>query len=289
MNNDDEDKYNKVKPDIFENLSKKQTIVGCLTCTISLICLIVIVVCITVIPAGHVGVIDVFGNVQDDVLQPGIHFVLWPVIRLSTKTQIISMSEDVPSAEGMTIHLEAAALFHLNPASAAEMYKHVGTDYLDKVVIPQFRSVLRSVTSGHDTKDLYTSETRLIMTSSLSSDLTDSLLPRGLVVENTLLKKIVLPDRLQNAIQRKLEAEQASQQMEFVLQKEKQEAERKSIEAQGIQDFQNIVRQGIDDNLLRWKGIEATERLADSTNSKVVIIGGGTEGGLPIILNPADK
>ena len=97
------------------------------------------------------------------------------------------------------------------------------------------------------------------------------------------MRQIQLPARLTQSIEEKLQAEQESQRMSFVLQKEKQEAERKRIEAKGIADFQEIVSQGINNNLLRWKGIEATEKLANSQNSKVVVIGSGKDG-LPLIL-----
>ena len=108
--------------------------------------------------------------------------------------------------------------------------------------------------------------------------------PRGVEVEYTPLRRVGLPPGLTQAIEEKLRAEQESQRMQFVLTKEKQEADRKRIEAQGISDFQNIVAKGISEQLLRWKGIEATQKLAESSNSKVVVIGAGKDG-LPIILD----
>ncbi len=268
---------------------------GCLTCGVCFILIIVIYfsasVFITKIPAGNIGVVDVFGSVSNEYLVSGIHLVspFSKIILFSTQTQIITMSETVPSKEGMEIKLEAAALFHLDPQRGIAMYKEVGENYIDKVVVPQFRSVLRSVTSAHDAKDLYSAQARISMTAALKAELTELLFARGLIVESTPLKNLVLPITLQNAIQEKLRAEQESQKMEFILQKEEQEAQRKTIEAKGIQEFQDIVRRGIDDHLLRWKGIEATEKLAHSPNSKLIIIGSGTAGGLPIILNPPEE
>lgn len=265
-------------------------------CVVMLVMLVMVVfVCIpflfgfvVVIPAGQVGVVDTFGRVSESVLDSGWHFLnpFSRVIKFSLQTQIVAMSEDVPSKEGMTVHLEAAVLFHLDPHKAVTMYKEVGIDYVDRVVMPQFRSVLRSVTSGHDAKDLYSAAARNSMTASLKEELVELMQPRGLVVESTPLKNLLLPETLQHAIQEKLKAEQDSQKMEFVLQKETQEAERKTIEARGIQQFQDIVRKGIDEHLLQWKGIEATEKLAMSPNAKIVMIGAGTQGGLPILLNP---
>jgi len=121
------------------------------------------------------------------------------------------------------------------------------------------------------------------MSSDINQNIVAAIEPRGIVVERMLLRDVALPPRLQQAIQEKLSAEQEAARMQFILLKEKQEAERKKIEAEGISSFQKIVTEGINENLLKWKGIEATKELALSSNSKVVIIGAGREG-LPIIL-----
>jgi prohibitin 1 len=154
------------------------------------------------------------------------------------------------------------------------------------VVKPQFRSAIRGVTVRHDAKDLYTSSREMI-TNEIFEGLVTDLNKRGIMVENILLRRIQLPQSVVEAINSKLAAEQEAQRMRFVLAKEEQEAERKRIEAQGIQNFQRIVSQGISDQLLRWKGIEATSHLAESSNSKVVIIGG--KDGLPLIFNVGEE
>jgi len=117
----------------------------------------------------------------------------------------------------------------------------------------------------------------------LTNTLSAILVDRGIVVEDTPLREIILPQKLTQAIEEKLSAEQESQRMHFVLEKEKLEAERKAIEAGGIANFQKIVTEGISDQLLHWKGIEATETIASSANTKIVIVGG--KDGLPIIFN----
>jgi regulator of protease activity HflC (stomatin/prohibitin superfamily) len=150
------------------------------------------------------------------------------------------------------------------------------------VVKPQFRSAIRGVTVRHEAKDLYTSSRELIA-SEIYRDLEGDLLQRGIKVEKILLRRIQLPSLVVEAINSKLAAEQEAQRMHFILEKEKLEADRKRVEAQGIQDFQRIVSHGISEQLLRWKGIEATEHLSKSPNSKVVIVGG--KDGLPLILN----
>lgn len=241
--------------------------------------------CLTVIPAGHVGVVDFFGVVSDKTLKSGINFVnpLARVIKFSVKTHEIKEVMDVPSKEGLSVQLEVSALFHLNPEKAADVYKTVGENYVQIILEPQFRSVSRGVTAGYEARALYTSE-RELLAQTILKDLEKLVEPRGITVESTPLRRVSLPADLTRAIEEKLRAEQESQRMQFVLTKEKQEAERKKIEAQGISDFQNIVARGISEQLLRWKGIEATMKIAESNNSKVVIIGSGKTG-LPIILD----
>jgi len=241
---------------------------------------------LTVVPAGSVGVVDFFGMVSDNTLKAGINLVnpLARVVKFSIKTQEMKEVMDVPSKEGLTVALELSVLFHLNPEKAAEVYKTVGENYVQVILEPQFRSVARGVTAGYDAKALYTSE-RETLAGLILNDLEKATEPRGITIETTPLRKVGLPTGLSSAIEEKLKMEQESQRMQFVLQKERQEADRKRIEAQGIADFQSIVSKGISEQLLQWKGIEATEKLAGSQNAKVVIVGGGKTG-LPLILNP---
>jgi regulator of protease activity HflC (stomatin/prohibitin superfamily) len=240
---------------------------------------------ITVVPAGNVGVVDFFGTVSENTLKAGINIInpLARVVKFSVKTEELKETMDVPSKEGLTVQLEISALFHLNPEKAAEVYKSVGENYVDILLVPQVRSVSRGVTAGYDARALYTSE-REVLAQMIMADLAKLVEPRGITIEATPLRRIGLPAGLTASIEEKLRAEQESQRMQFVLTKEKQEAERKRIEAQGISDFQNIVTRGISEPLLRWKGIEATEKIAASQNAKVIIIGAGKDG-LPLILD----
>ena len=241
--------------------------------------------CVTVVPAGHVGVVDFFGTVSATSLKAGINMrnPLAHIAKMSIKTQELKEVMDVPSKEGLTVGLEISALFHLDPERAPEVYKTIGPNYEEIILQPQFRSVARGVTATYDAKALYTSE-REVVARTILADLQKLVEPRGITVESTPLRKVGLPTGLTQAIEEKLRAEQESQRMEFVLLKEKQEAERKRIEAQGIADFQDIVAKGISDPLLRWKGIEATEKIASSPNAKVIVIGAGRDG-LPLILD----
>jgi prohibitin 1 len=250
-----------------------------------LFAVLAITCCLTVIPAGNIGVVDFFGTVSPNSLRAGINFVnpLARVVRMSVKTQEMKEVMDVPSKEGLTVKLEISVLYHLNPEKAAEVYKTVGEDYQSIILEPQFRSVTRGVTAMYEAKALYTSE-RERLALEILKEITTATAPRGITVETTPLRRVMLPPGLSQSIESKLQAEQESQRMEFILTKEKQEADRKRIEAQGISDFQKIVVQGISDQLLRWKGIEATEKLASSANAKVVVIGAGKDG-LPLILD----
>lgn len=237
----------------------------------------------TVIPAGHVGILDFFGNVSDNTLKPGVNFVnpMASVVKFDARTQELKETMNVPSKEGLTVQIEISLLFSLSFENANRIYKTVGEDYVERIVIPQFRSVVRGVTARYEAKALYTAE-RAQLSKEIESELVKLIGPRGLTLESAPMRQIVLPPGLTASIEEKLKAEQESQRMQFVLVKEQQEAERKRIEAKGIADFQDIVSKGISIQLLKWKGIEATEKLATSPNSKVVIIGG--KDGLPVIL-----
>jgi prohibitin 1 len=244
---------------------------------------------ITVVPAGHVGVKDFFGSVSANVLPAGVHLVLpfTRVHKMSIQTQEVKETAEVPSKEGLVMDLEGSLLFRLDPTKAAEIYKTVGTNYQEIIVHPQIRSAIREITASYEAKALYSAEREQVARETF--DLFQKMAGgRGIIPEAVLLRKIGLPPIVANAIQEKLKAEQQSQQMKFVLQKEQQEAERKRIEAQGIADFQKIVAAGISPQLLEWKGIEATEKLAMSPNSKVVVIG-NPKSGLPIILGGENK
>lgn len=237
-----------------------------------------------VVDTGHVGVTTLFGRLTGDPLPEGLHVVnpLKRMTELSIRTQEIKEHADVPSSEGLIIGLETSLLYRLDPARAAEVYQRIGPRYVEVVVQPNLRSVMRAVTAAHTANALY-SEGREEVAQQMLDQLKKILDPRGVTVENVLLRDIQLPDTLRAAIEAKQQSEQQAQQMQFVLQRERQEAERKRIEAQGVSDFQRIVSQGISQQLLEWKGIEATEKLVNSPNSKIVVIG-NPKNGLPLIL-----
>jgi regulator of protease activity HflC (stomatin/prohibitin superfamily) len=248
--------------------------------------IIVLMASTTSIPTGNVGVLTLFGRVTGETLPEGIHVVnpLKSVQKLSVQTQSLKESANVPSNEGLILALDTSLLFRLDKDKAAYVYQSVGENYVEKIVEPTLRAAIRASTSAHTANALYTNARELVQ-QQIQDELKKQLDPRGVIVENVLLRDVQLPATLKSSIEAKQQAEQDALRMNFTLQKEKQEAERKRIEAQGIADFQKIVATGISAQLLEWKGIEATEKLALSTNAKVVIIG-NPKNGLPLVLEP---
>jgi regulator of protease activity HflC (stomatin/prohibitin superfamily) len=251
---------------------------------LSLVVIIFLFSAVTRVDSGAVGVLTLFGRVTGEALPEGIHLInpLKTNHELSVRTQEIKETASVPSSEGLVMNLDTSLIYHLNPDKAAEVYQKIGPNYMEVLVEPNLRAAIREATASHSANALYTGE-REMVAKQIFDQLSSLLSQRGLVVESVLLRDIQLPATLRSSIEAKQQAEQESLAMSFRLQKEKQEAERKRIEAAGVRDFQQIVAQGISPQLLEWKGIEATEILAKSSNAKVVVIGGG-KSGLPLIL-----
>jgi len=252
----------------------------------AILVLILLFASTTSIPTGNVGVLTLFGRVTGDVLGEGIHLInpLKAVKKLSVQTQSVKESANVPSNEGLILALDTSLLFRLDRSKAAQVFQTVGENYAEKIVEPTLRAAIRASTSSHTANALYTNARELVQ-QQIQDELTTQLAARGVIVEAVLLRDVQLPAMLKGSIEAKQQAEQDALRMSFILQKEKQEAERKRIEAQGIADFQKIVAQGISPQLLEWKGIEATEKLALSSNTKVVVIG-NPKNGLPLVLEP---
>jgi prohibitin 1 len=238
----------------------------------------------TTIPAGRVGVLTLFGRVTGEKLDSGIHIInpLKKVVEMTVRTQALKESADVPSSEGLVMGLDTSLVFKLDPQKAADVYRDLGPNYIESIIEPTLRSAIREATASHSANALYSSARQEVQ-NEIRNTLKRDLERRGIIIEDVLLRDIRLPIALKASIELKQQAEQESLAMNFKLQKEKQEAERKRIEAGGIRDFQTTVSQGISNQLLEWKGIEATETLAKSTNAKIVIIG-SSKNGLPLIL-----
>ena len=238
------------------------------------------------IETGHVGVVTFFSKVTGVVLSEGLHLIspLNSVHEMSVQTETLKETADVPSNEGLILRLDTSLQYRLDRDKASEVFQKIGMSFVEKVIEPNLRSAVCEVTSSHNASALYTGA-REEVAERIQEALVHNLAPQGIFVERVLLRDVQLPAMLKSSIEAKQQAEQDALRMSFILQKEKQEAERKRIEAQGIADFQKIVAAGISPQLLEWKGIEATEKLAASNNSKIVMIG-NSKSGLPIIFEP---
>lgn len=186
---------------------------------------------------------------------------------------------DIPSKEGLTITAEVSILYRVNPELAKTLISSVGTNFEEDLITPVFRSALADVSARFMAKDMHTGE-RASIEKEVQEMMLETLEPKGIVIERVLMKRIILPRALSDAIEAKLTSEQDAQRMAFVLQREKQEAERKRIEAKGIAESQEIISSGLTDEILRFKTIEAFETLSTSENTKIILKGDK----LPIIL-----
>ncbi|KAM3102707.1 prohibitin family protein [Phormidesmis sp. 146-12] len=248
--------------------------------------LVTLVKSMTIIPTGQVGVVDLFGQVSNQTLDPGVHLrhPFAKVVTFSTQTKEIKETTQAPSKEGLIVNVDVSILYRLDPAKAKQIYQTIGTNYEEVILIPQVRSLIRAATASYESTTLYTTN-RDNLSQQLRDSLNKALSDRGVIIEETPLRNVTLPESIQQSIQARLQAEQDSQRMEFVLQKERKESDRKRIEAQGNADAQKILSQSLSDRVLQFRQIEATQKLAESQNAKVIILNGDSKG-TPMILQP---
>ncbi|MEN9522781.1 MAG: hypothetical protein RL065_1158 [Bacteroidota bacterium] len=257
----------------------------------------ILTACFVQVDSGHVGIKTLFGKVEPDVLTSGMNVVnpLMEVKMMDTKTQNYTMSaihdegnkegDDairVLTADGLEVVIDLTILFRVVPAEAPNLLREVGIDYTDKIVRPITRTRIRDNAVSYDAVALYSTK-REEFQNRISKSIEENFKSRGLVLEQLLIRNISLPARVKGTIEEKIQAEQEAQKMQFVLQKEKQEAERKRVEAQGIADYQRIINQGLTDKQLQYEQIKAMKELAASTNSKIIFMGG--KGNQPVIID----
>jgi regulator of protease activity HflC (stomatin/prohibitin superfamily) len=248
------------------------------------------------IEAGQVGVKSLFGKVQTDVLKSGLHMInpLMEVTRLDIKTQNYTMSgvhdegakmsDDairVLTADGLEVTIDLTVLFRLTEADAPMLVRETGINYVDKIVRPLTRTKIRDNSVYYDAISLYSSK-RDEFQNRIFKSIEADFIKRGLFLEQLLVRNITLPQSVKATIEGKINAEQEAQKMQFILQKEKQEAERKRVEAQGIADYQRIINQGLTDQQLQYEQIKALKEIALSQNAKIIVTG---KGNTPIILD----
>jgi regulator of protease activity HflC (stomatin/prohibitin superfamily) len=250
-----------------------------------------------IIEPGQVGVQTLFGSVQNDVLESGPHFInpLVSVTNFSVQTQNYTMSAKsnegqvegddairVLSSDGLEVTIDLSILYRVQPSKAPYILQNIGQDYQDKIVRPITRTAIRDNAVNYVAVDLYSTK-RQEFQYKINKSISESFAKNGLEIQQILVRNITLPESVRQSIESKIQAEQDAQKMQFVLQKERQEADRKRVEAQGIADYQRIISTGLTEQQLQYQSILAQKEIATSPNTKVIIIGGGR--GNPIMLS----
>ena len=249
-----------------------------------------------VIEPGKVGVKTLFGKVENDVLPSGLHFInpLVDVTTFDAKTQNYTMSGQsnegqkegddairILSADGLEVTIDLSVLFRLKADQAPFILQNIGADYLDKIVRPVSRTAIRDNAVYYEAVALYSTK-RQEFQDKIYRTISESFAKRGLELQQLLIRNITLPQSVRATIESKINAEQDAQKMQFVLQKERQQAEQKRIQAQGIADYQRIIATNLTEQQLQYESIQAQKAIALSPNTKVILIGNGK--GAPIIL-----
>ncbi len=247
------------------------------------------------IDAGRIGIKKLFGKVQNDILESGLHLVnpLMEILRMDVKTQNYTMSglhdenqqvgDDairVLTSDGLEVTIDLTVLFRLNKSEGPRVVQEIGTDYVDKIVRPISRTKIRDNAVYYQAIELFSTkrdEFQQKIFKSIEADFAH----RGLILEQLLVRNILLPQSVSASIEEKIRAEQEAQKMTYVLQKEKQEAERKRVEAQGIADYQKIINATLTEKQLQYEWIKAYQNLVTSGNSKVILM----EKNAPVIID----
>jgi regulator of protease activity HflC (stomatin/prohibitin superfamily) len=252
--------------------------------------------CVKQIDAGEVGVKVLFGSIQNEVMGSGLHFInpLLEVKKLDIKTQNYTMTgvndegdkagDDaikVLTSDGLEVTIDLTVLYRVVASDAPRLLRETGDDYRDKIVRPITRTKIRDNAVYYQAVDLFGSK-RDVFQQRIFKSIEEDFKKRGLLLEQLLVRNITLPNSVKASIESKINAEQDAKKMEFVLLKEKQEAERKRVEAQGIADYQRIINTGLTDQQLQYEQIKAMKELALSANAKVIVMG---KGNTPIIID----
>jgi regulator of protease activity HflC (stomatin/prohibitin superfamily) len=250
-----------------------------------------------VIDPGKVGVQTLFGKVQDEVLPSGLHLInpLVDITTFSIQTENYTMSAKsgegqvegddairVLSSDGLEVTIDLSVLYKVTPARAPYIYQNIGVDYVDKIVRPVTRTAIRDNAVNYQAVDLYSTK-REEFQFKINKTISDNFAKNGLEVQQILVRNITLPATVRASIESKIQAEQDAQKMQFVLQKERQEADRKRVEAQGIADYQKIISTGLTEQQLQYQTILAQRDIALSQNTKIIIFGNSK--GAPIMLS----
>jgi regulator of protease activity HflC (stomatin/prohibitin superfamily) len=249
------------------------------------------------IEAGTVGVKSLYGNVEPGILESGLN-VINPLLEVTTfdiRTQNYTMSSSqsegdiegddairVLSNDGLEVIIDLTVLYRVSAVDAPTIFKEIGVSYKDKIVRPVTSTRIRDNAVYYDAVALYSTK-RVEFQNRIFKTIEEDFKSRGLILEQLLIRNINLPASVKASIESKINAEQDAQKMTFVLQKEKQEAERKRVEAQGIADYQRIIGIGLSAKQLQYESIKAQKELAASPNTKIIFMDG--KGSSSIILS----
>lgn len=252
---------------------------------------------ITIIPAGHVGVKVFFGKTQEGYLSEGLHIInpLYNIEEFSIRTKNYTMSStpeegqssaddgiSILSNDGLEVNIDLTILYRVNPIQAPTIYKKIGKQYEDVIIRPITRTGIRVSASEFDAIELF-AEKRAEFENRIRALISDTLDARGFMLEQILIRKIDLPGKVKESIERKITAIQEAERMEYVLQKEKQEAERKRVEAKGVSDAQEIIDRTLTSKLIEFERIKMQREIATSENAKIIIMNG--KNAPPIFMN----
>lgn len=238
----------------------------------------------TVVRQGEVGVKRTLGKLNSQVIQPGAagyNPIASRIIKMPIRTMNMEINSNLPSREGLNVAAVISILYRMQPEQAPQIVETIGVGNEINVISSVFRSTAADVCSRYFAKDMHSAQ-RANIEKEIADQMLSLLRPRGFEIEAVLLKNIQLPEGLARAIEEKLEAEQDAQRMEFLLEREKREAQRKLIEAQGIRDAQKIISEGLSKSIIEWQSIEAFRELAKSPNAKIIL----SDGSAPMLINP---
>ncbi len=240
---------------------------------------------IITIHSGEAGVLYkwYFGTVTDEVYPEGVHAIYpWDTLYIyNVRIQTVLHDFDILTNKGLPINISLAVRYRPEYEMLGVLHQQVGPDYVNTIIVPQVESVLRKRLSLYDPESIYTNKHNIL--TKVVEEALEELGKKYITTDGIIIRSITLPDSIRDAIEDKLIEEQNEKKYIFTLKKEKQEAERKRIEAEGIKDYQNIISQTLSESLIKWQGVKATLELAKSNNTKIVVIGSGKHG-LPIIL-----
>lgn len=241
----------------------------------------------SVIRQGEVGMKRKVGKLDQQIILPGAvgyNPLVTKIIKMPIRTMNMEISTNLPSKEGLNVSAVISILYRIVPEKAPYIVENIGIGNETNVISSVFRSSAADVCSRFFAKDMHSAQ-RAAIEMEITNRMSEILAPRGFEIEAVLMKNIALPPGLARAVEDKLEAEQNAQRMEFLLDREKLEAQRKIIEAEGIRDAQRIISEGLTDNIIQWQSIEAFRELSKSPNAKIIM----TDGQSPMLIDPSGK